>query len=223
MISFLLNFWNKNFVTLQSLLSLSSDNGNTWEEDARLVRKVQKGDKDAFGKFVEKYQDSIYRYCYSILRKKMDAEDAAQNSFIKAYKKINQLKNPRMYFSWLMTIAKNECIKILRNHCGVQIVDSDDLDKHDHMSDTVLIRLIEIEELSEEEQKKIILLGVLEEIDEDDATIIRLRVFFNFSHKAIAELLNISEQNSRVRYHRALKKLAEKVKKEWEHFKNETR
>jgi RNA polymerase sigma-70 factor (ECF subfamily) len=56
-----------------------------WEEDNRIIERFKDGDPSAFGEIVFKYQDKIYNFCKHMLGNARDAEDAAQDVFLKAY------------------------------------------------------------------------------------------------------------------------------------------
>lgn len=60
--------------------------------------------------FVEEHYDGIYRYCFSIMRSKEDAEDAVQNAFLKAWKKRSALTKVSSAKAWMYSIARNTCI-----------------------------------------------------------------------------------------------------------------
>ncbi|MEW5323674.1 RNA polymerase sigma factor SigW [Geobacillus thermoleovorans] len=78
------------------------------------IKAIQKGDQNAYADLVELYKDKIYRLCYRMLGNRHEAEDAAQEAFIRAYTHIDTY-NPEMKFStWLYRIATNLTIDKLR-------------------------------------------------------------------------------------------------------------
>ncbi len=62
--------------------------------------------------YINQYKDHLYTVAYFILNNKMDAEDAAGNAILKGYEHIDQLKNPHKFKTWMITITKNEALKI---------------------------------------------------------------------------------------------------------------
>ena len=72
-------------------------------------------DLDAFGDLVERYRGSIYRQCYSSVRDRDYAEDLAQETFIRAYLRLSQLKDPARFPNWLRKIAANVCHEFARS------------------------------------------------------------------------------------------------------------
>ena len=83
------------------------------EEDQWVVQ-AQAGDRVAFSKIVEVYQGPIYNLCYRMLGDQGEAEDAAQEAFIRAFLKINSYDPARKFSSWLFSIASHYCIDRLR-------------------------------------------------------------------------------------------------------------
>lgn len=80
------------------------------EKDLLLVEKSRKGDKRAFEELVLKYQDRVYNLCRYMLTSPSDAEDAAQDAFIKAYRNLSGFDPTAGFSAWLFRIAVNSCI-----------------------------------------------------------------------------------------------------------------
>ena len=74
------------------------------------LKKAQKGDDLAFSYLVEAYQRPVYNLCYRMLGNAGDAEDAAQETFIRAYKALHSYDPSRKFSTWLLSIASNYCI-----------------------------------------------------------------------------------------------------------------
>lgn len=70
--------------------------------------------KTEFCEKVDRYRNQLYVMAFSILKNEMDAEDAVSNAVLKSYEHLEQLKNPRSFLSWMLTITKNEALKIRR-------------------------------------------------------------------------------------------------------------
>jgi RNA polymerase sigma-70 factor (ECF subfamily) len=77
------------------------------EEEEILVQKSKKGDKEAFDILVQRYRASLFRFVYHNLHNREDAEDVAQEAFVKAYLSLPQLKNDSLFKTWLFKIALN--------------------------------------------------------------------------------------------------------------------
>jgi RNA polymerase sigma-70 factor, ECF subfamily len=78
------------------------------------ISRVQRGDKNAFTQLVEIYQRPVYNLCYRMLGERGEAEDAAQETFIRAYTRLASYDPTRKFSSWLLAIATHYCIDRLR-------------------------------------------------------------------------------------------------------------
>jgi len=78
------------------------------------IRQTKAGDSKAFSHLVSAYQTPVYNLCYQKLGNAADAEDAAQETFIRAYLKLDSYDETRPFSSWLFAIASNYCIDKLR-------------------------------------------------------------------------------------------------------------
>jgi RNA polymerase sigma-70 factor, ECF subfamily len=82
--------------------------------DSSLIAKARAGSKQAFGELVGRHSAQVYGVSYRMLRNREDAEDNLQNVFIKAYRKIDQFEGKSHFSTWLVRIAINEAMMMLR-------------------------------------------------------------------------------------------------------------
>ncbi|WP_017754723.1 RNA polymerase sigma factor SigW [Calidifontibacillus oryziterrae] len=78
------------------------------------IKQVKKGDQNAFAEIVELFKDKVYQLCYRIVGNAHDAEDLAQEAFIRAYVNINSYDTNRKFSTWIFRIATNLSIDRLR-------------------------------------------------------------------------------------------------------------
>ncbi len=76
---------------------------------------IRQGDKAAFNQVVEKYQQPVYNICYQMLGNIHEAEDAAQEVFLRAYTKLDTYDDRRQFSSWLFAIASHYCLDRLKS------------------------------------------------------------------------------------------------------------
>ena len=100
------------------------DDESTW------IIQAQQGNSQAFGFLVEKYQRPVYNLCYRMLSNAEDAEDAAQESFFRAYKALKRYDRSRAFSTWLLSIAAHYCIDQIRRR-RFQVVSVEDLPYQD--------------------------------------------------------------------------------------------
>lgn len=95
--------------------------------DTELVRSIQTGDPSAFVELYSRYKRNVYEYCFRLLQENNNAEDAMQNTFIKVYQRIGELKNPASFKAWLFTIARNEVYSLFRKTRNNGSLDDEDI------------------------------------------------------------------------------------------------
>ena len=83
-------------------------------EQTKWLVATQAGDRMAFNHIVEKYQRPIYHFCYRLLENVDEAEDATQETFLRAYANLHSYDNTRLFSTWLFSIAANHCTDLLR-------------------------------------------------------------------------------------------------------------
>ncbi len=80
------------------------------ETDGALVLACQRGEREAFDRLVERYQRGIYRLCYRYVNQHEDANDLAQEAFLKAWRAIGRFRGDSSFGTWLYRIAVNACL-----------------------------------------------------------------------------------------------------------------
>lgn len=84
------------------------------DQELRWIEAARQGDKSAFGRLVEAYQRPVFNLTYRMLRQQEEAEDAAQETFLRAYRKLNSYDPAHKFSTWLLSIASHYCIDLLR-------------------------------------------------------------------------------------------------------------
>jgi RNA polymerase sigma-70 factor (ECF subfamily) len=92
----------------------AGDEFNRKDPDSELVARAQAGDRDAFGCLVLRHKESISRVIFRITRNREDAEDEAQETFIRAYRGLREFRGSSKFTSWLTRIAVNRALMCLR-------------------------------------------------------------------------------------------------------------
>ncbi len=170
------------------------------------VLNAKKGDNQALAGLYNSYCKAMYNICTKMMGSLVLAEDVLQDCFILAFKNLHQLKEPNQFGGWLKRIVINECLKQSK-------------------------KTIFWEEWNEEKQEDKVIEEIDWWIDIDMAAIHKevknlpngcrqvftLFVLENFTHKAIADALNISEGTSKSQYSRAKQLLKERLTKQLQH------
>lgn len=172
-------------------------------EETDWIQQTRQGNDDAFALLVERYQNAVYHLCYRMLGTSTEAEDAAQETFIRAYKAIDRYDTGRKFSTWLLSIATNYCIDQLRKRrlFTLSIDDMPYFDLADNGPGPEGTML-----LGERQQQVRHLLSALS--DTDRAAIV-LRYWYDYSYDEIAEVLDLTNSAVKSRLHRARLALAE--------------
>lgn len=165
---------------------------------------AQKGNQAAFMQIVEAYQRPVYNLCYRMLGDMHEAEDAAQETFLRAFTKLDSYQASRKFSSWLLSIASHYCIDRLRQRRH-QIVSWDDLPPGRSVPDMAL----QPEEAALKTEATDSLHALLETLAPDYRAAIILCYWHELSYEEIAQTLDTSVSAIKSRLFRARKMMAE--------------
>ncbi|HEY7616637.1 MAG TPA: sigma-70 family RNA polymerase sigma factor [Terriglobales bacterium] len=170
---------------------------------------AQKGDRTAFMRIVEVYQRPVYNLCYRTLGGDVtEAEDAAQETFLRAYTKLNTYNPNHKFSSWLFSIASHYCIDRLRQR-RYQMVGWDELSPPDQGILSSLEPQPEAAALTREDQAT--LHTLINSLPPDYRAATILRYWHELSYDEIAEALDTSVSAIKSRLFRAKQMMAEKL------------
>jgi len=169
------------------------------------ILQAQHGSDTAFEQIVEAYQTSVFNLCYRMLGEPEAAEDAAQETFLRAYQNILRYDCQRPFATWLLSIAAHYCIDRLRRR-KLNFISMDDDTTSFDLPDIKALNP-EVESVKREEQQR--LHALLQSLDETDRAAIVLRYWYDFSEAEIAQSLSLTVSAVKSRLHRARRELAE--------------
>lgn len=173
-----------------------------YPEEAAWLELARAGDEDAFASLVEVYQRPVYNLCYRMLGNPGDAEDAAQETFIRAYRALMSYDPQRKFSTWILSIASNYCIDQHRRR-RLQTFSLDGLPTPDLPDDQPGLESLVTNR--EHEARVQELLASLAPVDRNAVV---LRYWYDCSYEEIAESLDISVSAVKSRLHRARRDLA---------------
>ncbi len=171
--------------------------------DAYYVGRVKEGEKDAFAPLVDTYKNMVFTLCVRMLGDENDAEEAAQEVFIKAYHSIHSYREKAKFSTWIYRITYNHCISVIRKK--IRVIDLADEVPEDRVDEGVMDGL---DRLGEEDRRHYVQ-KALEVIPETDAFMVTLFYFEGLDLEEIARITGYSSGNVRTRLHRARKKIYE--------------
>ncbi len=170
-------------------------------EEGRWIAAAQGGDDIAFARLVERYAKPVHNLCYRMLGNPADAEDAAQETFLKAYQKLKSYDPLRSFPTWLLSIGAHHCIDQLRRR-RFQWVSLDAATRRSAGRDSQPERLAEQAQSQQSLQSDLAKLGAYER-----AAIV-MRYWYDLSYEEIGQALGLSVSAVKSRLHRARRELA---------------
>jgi RNA polymerase sigma-70 factor (ECF subfamily) len=162
------------------------------------AKAAQKGDRPAFMRLVDAYQRPVFNLCYRMLGDAAEAEDAAQETFLRAYTKLHTYQHARKFSSWLLSIASHYCIDRLRTR-RYQVVSWDDLPPWRWLPTDEP----EPEEAALTRESHDDLRRMLETLPSDYRAAIILRYWHDMSYEQIAETMDTTVSAIKSRLFRA--------------------
>ena len=182
--------------------------------DQKLVEKAQRGDKRAFGILVEKYHKKLTRLLSRMVRDQSEIEDIVQDSFVKAYRAINNFRGDSAFYTWLYRIgintAKNHLVSLGRRPKAMNEVEIEDVE---NFEDGDELRSIETPENTMMTKEIVATVNdTIEGLPDELKEAISLREMDGLSYEEIAELMQCPIGTVRSRIFRAREAIADKLK-----------
>ena len=169
--------------------------------DRDLILRARRGDAEAYGDLVARHQTSVFNVCYRILHNRADAEDLAQETFIRALDRLHTFDLEREFSPWIRRVAANLCLNHIESHKPSAPLDEErDEDKTQGPGEQV-----EVKERSEQ------IRSALASLPPHYRLVVELRHYQELSYDEIASELNIPLSDVKSHLFRARKLLAEKL------------
>jgi RNA polymerase sigma-70 factor (ECF subfamily) len=175
----------------------------TEQQELQWIAAARRGDRNAFSKLVQAYQIPVYNLTYRMLGNAQEAEDAAQETFLRAYKRLSTYLPDKKFSNWILSIASHYCIDLLRRRRFQWLSIDDDpvmewLSSDEERPDDAALRGERAEEVR----------ALLERLDPSYRAPLVLRYWHDLSYKEIASMLNLTEPAVKTRLHRARLQMA---------------
>lgn len=172
------------------------------KDDHYYIDLVKNGNVSAFSYLVEKYRDMVYGLSLKMLKNTEDAEELAQDTFVKAFQSIGTYRGSSKFSTWLYRIAYNGAITLLRKR-KVELYSLDEQRLSDQDELDISNRLTEIDQEALAESLK----KAMATLPEGDQVLITLFYYEDQRMEDIAQITGLSESNVKVKIHRARKKM----------------
>ena len=173
------------------------------EKEALWIKQALQGSDKAFGLLVDSYQKPVFSLCYRMLGNSRDAEDAAQESFIRAYQNLKKYDPKRPFATWLLSIASHYCIDRMRKRRLATV--STDVLQTELIADR---NTPEPESKFQEREREATIQNILKDLKPTDRAAIILRYWHDYSEVEIAESLDLTVSAVKSRLYRSRQALA---------------
>ena len=174
------------------------------------IQQAKQGNQEAFAELVYNYQDAVYNLTYRMLGERAEAEDAAQETFLRAYLHLYRYDADRSFKTWLLSIASNHCIDRLRKRRIRWLSLDDPLPSESALALSSTDPTPEEWSLNNERGKSI--QRLLEELAPEYRAAVVLRYWYDYSYIEIAQTLETTESAIKSRLFRARQMLADKLR-----------
>lgn len=172
------------------------------QSDQYYIKQVLEGNTNSYGILVQRYQSLVYTVVYRMVKNKEEAEEIAQDTFVKAYKSLVNYRGESKFSTWLYTIAYRkslDAIKVKKRFVSTELIEEISEGEIGMVNDA-------LNYLQTKEKKKIIADSILK-LPEEEAAIVTLYYFEEKSVKEIKEIVGLTEENIKIKLYRSRKKL----------------
>lgn len=174
------------------------------DNESIMLARARKGDPEAFTHLVETYQKPVYNLCYRMLNNAGDAEDAAQETFLRAYKSIKRYDQRRPFPTWLLSIAAHYCIDQIRKR-RMTILSMEELPRME-VPDPTPGPESKVSRYEDQDQMR----ALLETLNPTDRAAVVFYYWYDYSYEEIGEALSLTNSAVKSRLHRARRALAQR-------------
>ena len=171
-------------------------------DDVELIQNSLTGDENAFAKLVRKYQKQVHALAWRKVGDFHVAEEITQDTFLRVYKKLATLKDPRRFAGWLYRIAARQCHAWLRKK-RIQTQALEDTDLELIESGTYSQYIAEQQEKAATEAQRDIVQRLLARLRESERTVVTLHYFGEMTTEEISRFLGVSASTVKSRLRRA--------------------
>ena len=169
------------------------------KEDIYYIKKVIDGETNYFSYLVDKYKNIVFSIALKVLKNHENAEEAAQESFIRAFRSLHKYRGKAKFSTWLFRITYNTCISETRKKKPENIP----LENIQIRDDVEEINFDDIPENNREKYLK----AALKKLPEDEYTLVLLFYYEDESIEGISKITGLTVSNVKIKLYRARKKL----------------
>jgi RNA polymerase sigma-70 factor (ECF subfamily) len=195
------------------------EDGNTLRDESQLIAAVLGGQTQLFHKLIRPHERSVFAMAMSLLQNEADAEDAMQETFLKAFRNLASFRGDAKFSTWLISIVLNEARSKLRRKKLVSLDEEPDEDNPSSFSPALLRDWREVpSETLERHEMKLMLQEAIAALPDGYRVVFLLREVEELSTHEAATMLQMTESALKVRLHRARMMLQKQLAPRLKHF-----
>ena len=175
--------------------------------DEYYIREILKGDSGSFSLLVEKYNHLAFSLSLKLLNQREDAEEAAQDSFIKAYNSLSSFQNGSTFKTWFFRIVYNTSISRLRTRKNREV----SIDEVKISDAEIQATENAIEQLNTNDRQKYLEIG-LARLDPEEQALLKMYYYDDFPMDEISVITGLTVSNVKVKIHRSRKRLLQELR-----------
>jgi len=171
--------------------------------DQHYINLVIDGDTNAFSVLVDNYKGMVFSLSFKMLQNREEAEESAQDTFIKIYKSLSRFKGGSKFSTWVYKITYNNCLDRLKKQKRLRhVVAINEFTEHE------VISLMNVLDAIEESERKLVIQDCINLLTAEESFLLTLYYFNENSLKEISEIIGTNENNVKIKLFRSRKKLA---------------
>ncbi|MBK9043609.1 MAG: RNA polymerase sigma factor [Saprospiraceae bacterium] len=183
------------------------------KDDQDLIQNILSGQLPAFEQLVEKYQNMVFTLAFRVLQNHEDAEEVAQDVFVKVFNSLKNFQQKSNFKTWLYRIVYNESINRLRSRKKrVPLVD---------LNEKTTLHLFDPGSINDSSDEIKFIQKAIQNLPETERIILSLYYYEDMPVKEIAKITELTETNVKTRLFRSRQKLYDELKEVWHHLKTQ--
>lgn len=178
-------------------------------DDQKCIEAILNGDANAYSLLVNRYKDLVFTLALRMMKHHEEAEEVAQDSFIKAYRSLDKFKGDSKFSTWMYRVTYNTCLdRLKKNKRQQNTVAIDEFTEHKVKTiDNALDKI-------EKEERQLAIKQCLDQLSNEDNYLLTLYYFDELSLDEIAEIIGLKPNNVKVKLFRSRKRLATVLKQQ---------
>jgi RNA polymerase sigma-70 factor (ECF subfamily) len=177
------------------------------DQELAWIEAARQGDRDAFGHLVEAYQGPVYNLAYRMLGDPREAEDGAQETFLRAYRKLDSYDPARKFSTWLLSIASHYCIDRLRRRRLTWL----SLEEQSLPPAAMVSQQPGPERQTIQGEREAKIQALLDTLSADYRAVVVLHYWYDLSYEEIAQTMDSTVSAVKSRLFRARRMLAQRL------------